>query len=400
MKIALYDTLINGHHINYLLPILNFLNKKNVEVLFITSKEIREHHLHNKIKNLAKIKYLDINSSKNPFIRIFNKTKEINKAYKHADNWNADTFHFLYFDFLEIPLLFLNLLNVNKFNFKVICTLHWVHFSGNFLGEDRNKIKSFYDYVQKKSLNYLFKTEKIDKLFIHIDEMKIILNKELNIDNNLIETIPYPTDIFDKKLSQKEARKNLNLPAKKVLFLFFGGLRYDKGIDLLLKCVSRIEGNFKLIIAGKEDYFKRKDIKLLIKNNNIQDKVITRIEFIPEDEMGLYFISSDAVVLPYRNIFKGQSGPLLQACYAQKPIIAFNSGILGEIVKNNNLGILAKSESVKDLGDKLDYFMNNMDYINKSYNQNLINYYKSNQKNKMVKSLYKKYLNISSKQNK
>jgi len=392
MKITLYDKSIKGHHLQYLLPLLIFLNKKKIEVLFITNKKVEDHHLHNKIKKLAQVKYLNISENKNPFIRILDDLKNIKKTYTYAYNWGTDILHFLYFDFLEIPLFLFNLINKSKFDFKVISTLHWIHFSGELFGEKRGIIRSIYDSVQKKSIGFLFKKEKINKLLVHIEEIRPLLQEELNINEHYIKTIPYPTDEFKNILNKDEARKELNLPKDDILFLYFGGLRYDKGIDLLLQSAKNIKKDFKVIIAGKEDYFNKNDIESMIKSYNIKDNIIKRIEFIPDNEMGLYFISSDAVVLPYRNIFKGQSGPLLQACYVKKPIIAFDSGVLGKIIKNNNLGILAESESVNDLSKKLNYFIENQKNIREKFSLNLQEYYKKNTIKKMTEKVYNIYL--------
>lgn len=394
LKVTLYDKSIKGHHLQYLLPLLIFLNKKKIKVLFITTKKIKNHSLHSRLKKLAEIKYLDITETQNPFIRIINDFKNIKKAYLYANNWDTDIFHFLYFDFLEIPLLIFNYINRKRYDFKVISTLHWVHFSGGKFGEKRGLLKAIYDNCQKKSLNFLFKKGKLSKLLIHIEEIKSILLEELNVNDSFVETIPYPTDIFNKNFSKEKARKKLNLPQNDLLFLYFGGLRYDKGIDLLLQSVQKSKDDFKIVIAGKEDYFKKDDIESMIKSYNIKDNIIKRIKFIPDSEMGLYFISCDAVVLPYRNIFKGQSGPLLQASYVKKPIIAFDSGILGDIIKNNDIGILAESESILDFSRKLNYFIRNKKSIEKRFNLNLKTYYKKNTKEKMTEKVYKVYLDL------
>jgi hypothetical protein len=47
---------------------------------------------------------------------------------------------------------------------------------------------------------------------------------------------------------------------KRPLLLAFGGLRYEKGIDLLLASLTHMEQEATLIVAGPESNFKKSDL--------------------------------------------------------------------------------------------------------------------------------------------
>ena len=363
MKIVLYDLRVSGHHLKYALTLIENLAKKGYEILYITGPGIKKRDEFEKLNSIIEIKVYK-HTGKNKFLYYYFKIRNLIKAMKDANKWGADIFHLLYFDYNEVPFFIqflISSLNFKKNDFKVLATLHWVHYLNN------NKKRNI-RYYWKKFNMYKSKTK--------------------------IKSIPYPTDVFNKKVNRKEARKKLNLPAKLPLFLYFGGLRYDKGIDLLLDALKFTNKKFKLIIAGKEDYFSRKFINLIINKKNLKEKIIKKIKFIPNEEVGLYFQSIDAIILPYRNNFLGQSGPLLQACYARKPIIAFNSQIIGSIIKKYEIGLLAKNNSPEDLAYKIDYYLKNKKKLDEKFENNLYNYYLKNTKEKMVKKIEKIYKKI------
>ena len=151
------------------------------------------------------------------------------------------------------------------------------------------------------------------------------------------------------------------LPDQNV-FLFFGLLRRDKGIEYLLKAVSLLkkECSFILIVAGAPVHYHKEEIIFQVKNLGINDRVILRLDYIPESEVSNYFFVCDALVLPYTKIYAGGSGPLFNeggACPHGKPAIVSNVSEMGSAVKKFKLGFVFKSENPSSIAAALKAFM-------------------------------------------
>jgi glycosyltransferase involved in cell wall biosynthesis len=155
----------------------------------------------------------------------------------------------------------------------------------------------------------------------------------------------------DKNINSQLKEKIL-IPEGVVTFLFFGQIKKVKGLDILIRAASNLyykdtDHRFILLIAGKF-WHEDKDYYLsLIENSGIKDKIISRFEFIPDDELPVYFSMADIVVLPYREIY--QSGVLLLSMSYSKPVIASNIPGMSSIVEDGKNGWLFESESIEDL---------------------------------------------------
>jgi glycosyltransferase involved in cell wall biosynthesis len=151
-------------------------------------------------------------------------------------------------------------------------------------------------------------------------------------------------DTFGNPVSKEEARNHLNLDNKDKILLFFGFIRQYKGLDLLIKAMAdeRIRKlQIKLLVAG-EFYEDNKPYLQLIKENNLDNHIILRTEFIPDSEVRYYFCAADGVVQPYKNAT--QSGVTPLAYHFEKPMIVTNVGGLPAMVPDGKVGIICKPE--------------------------------------------------------
>lgn len=128
------------------------------------------------------------------------------------------------------------------------------------------------------------------------------------------------------KLEQAKAKKQLGLPLKQKIIIYFGFVSWYKGADWLVKQMSKYEGRgVILVVAGGPSYsladkphYKRYYngiIKLIETNPNIR---ITG--FLTEEQVAQYMSAANLVVLPYRG-FMGSSGSLSQALSYSKPFM-------------------------------------------------------------------------------
>ncbi|MEE9438352.1 MAG: glycosyltransferase [Saprospiraceae bacterium] len=150
---------------------------------------------------------------------------------------------------------------------------------------------------------------------------------------------PHPVyDHFGNITSRDEAIKTLKLDAKYNYMLFFGLIRDYKGLDLLLNAFSSKDFDIlpiRLIIAGEYYADKEKYIKI-IKDNNLERRVVQVDKFIPDSEVSLYFNACDLVVQPYKTAT--QSGVTQIAYHFNKPMIVTDVGGLKEMCPNEKVG--------------------------------------------------------------
>ena len=95
------------------------------------------------------------------------------------------------------------------------------------------------------------------------------------------------------------------------------------------------------MIAG-EFYEDEKPYLDLIKELNINDRIILKTHFIPDSEVKYYLCAADCVVQPYRNAT--QSGVTPLAYHFEKPMIVTNVGSLPDLVPNGKAGIVCEPD--------------------------------------------------------
>lgn len=158
--------------------------------------------------------------------------------------------------------------------------------------------------------------------------------------------IPYPC--FLDCPQQKGAGYRHRTPR----ILALGGTRYDKGLDILLEALQKVQEPFELVIAGKQEDFDEAFIRR--QAENYQDSVRLFLHFLTEGEVGKQLQAADIIVLPYRKVFDGASGPMCEGIYLGKTIIGPEHGSLGTLIKKNHVGYTFESENTDSLAKCLE----------------------------------------------
>ena len=163
-------------------------------------------------------------------------------------------------------------------------------------------------------------------------------------------------DNFGEKISKEEARINLKISESDFVFLFFGFIRAYKGLDLLLQSIKILKekepaSNWKLVIAG-EFYEDRSRYDQLIKELQIEDRLILKTDFIPDSEVRNYLCAADCVVQPYRNAT--QSGVTPLAYHFEIPMIVTNVGGLPSLVPHQKAGLVCLPEASSIAGAMIE----------------------------------------------
>ncbi|GAB4544395.1 MAG: hypothetical protein Fur0020_13750 [Thermodesulfovibrionia bacterium] len=240
----------------------------------------------------------------------------------------------LLFPFYMTDLILIK--RLHRRGISVIITLHEVLAHRGFLG----------NRIDRLLISNLCRNA--DLILAHTKGLKSEMETLLSIKGDKIRVVPH--GFFELPRSRKKREvigEMYNLPPDKKILLFFGEIRENKGLDDLLKAVSRLSNDYYLLIAGtvtgsKEpplDYYKD-----LMRRLAIEDRVSWINRFINEEEIPDIFEVSDAVILPYKRSFHAQSGVLNLAVGFERPCIVTDVGGIGEVVKRHNIGVVVKPD--------------------------------------------------------
>jgi len=145
------------------------------------------------------------------------------------------------------------------------------------------------------------------RLIVHYEDGKRQLADHWGICPDHIDVIPHGIMPVQNPPDQTDARKKLNLPQDRQIILFFGGIRPNKGLDVLLKALEIVKARNEkvlLVIAGcLLGRFSFDAYSDMIRKAGLSEHVRTFIDFIPEEEVDYFFAASNLVVLPYLSYY-------------------------------------------------------------------------------------------------
>ena len=185
--------------------------------------------------------------------------------------------------------------------------------------------------------------------------MKSELREDFGVREQAVTVIPFGINnaVRDTDITPAEAKRRLSIGGQERTILFFGRIRPYKGLEYLLSAFQEIlakDPNYRLIIAGEpmKGYEKYcKEIRRTIDHSDIRDRIVSRFEFIPDEQTELYLKAADALVLPYKNI--SQSGVLFLAYRFGTPVIAADVGSFREDIIEGRTGFLYRPGDTADL---------------------------------------------------
>lgn len=256
---------------------------------------------------------------------------------------------------------FSSLRKIKKSKGDLFITSYWMSFFGpmmgfwaQFLPEKTVKIALIHNLIphEKRFFDSAF-----NRYFLNQYDGFILLSDAVR--NDVLEFKPgantlvlkHPSyEQFGVRMDQKQARDILQVnPAKKTL-LFFGLIRDYKGLDSLLEAFSFLDESFQLIIAG-EVYGERNHYDKLIQESKNQ-QIIFIDQFIPSEDVKVYFSAADLCVLPYKTAT--QSGIKAMSDVFHLPTLVTRVGGLHEEISENVNGFVIRDASAISLANQID----------------------------------------------
>ena len=156
--------------------------------------------------------------------------------------------------------------------------------------------------------------------------------------------------------SGDEIRARHGIPSNARVVLFFGSVRSNKGLDILIDALGQVaDDRLWLVVAGQsagrseasvESYGSKLD-------PDMRKRTVWITQFIPDHEIPEIFAMSDVLVLPYRSSFASQSAVLGMAIAVGIPVIATRAGEIGPTVARYGLGRVVDPDSAPALSQAL-----------------------------------------------
>jgi D-inositol-3-phosphate glycosyltransferase len=273
------------------------------------------------------------------------------KLILYAATSTPKLFHILWnnkFELFDRTLLMLYYRMLGK---KIVLTVHNVNAGKRDLNDS---------FLNRLSLRIQYNL--CHHIFVHTEGMKSELVSDFAVTADKVSVIPFGINNTapNTALTSVEAKRRLGVSSDDKTILFFGNIAPYKGLEYLVAAfaeLSRRDSNYRLVIAGRpkgsENYWNRLHQSIL--NKGLQDRVVERIEHVPDDQTELYFKAADVLVLPYRRVF--QSGVLFLGYSFGLPAVAADIGTLKEEIIEGRTGFVFKPQDPSDLANVItNYF--------------------------------------------
>jgi glycosyltransferase involved in cell wall biosynthesis len=180
-------------------------------------------------------------------------------------------------------------------------------------------------------------------------------------------------ECYKSEEAYESTKNKFGFDSKNKVLLFFGYIRKYKGLDVLIEAIPDILKEIpeaRLLIVG-EFYDDPTPYLNRIKELGISDYIKIVNKFVPNEEVGEYYLACDLNILPYKSAT--QSGILNVSYGFFKPVLVTNVGGLTEFVGDGKTGIVTEPNSpaaivkgVLDffkLREKVDFTGNIKSYI-------------------------------------
>lgn len=156
-----------------------------------------------------------------------------------------------------------------------------------------------------------------------------------------VRCVPHPTyAVFRMDRWTKEAaRHELALNLEDRLLLFFGFVRPYKGLHHLLAAMPVILEQIEITLLVVGEFWRgRAETESQIAQLGLGERVKLIDQYVPNEEIDLFFAAADLVVLPYESATG--SGILQIAMGLERPAVVTNVGGLAEIVVHGETGLI------------------------------------------------------------
>jgi len=208
-------------------------------------------------------------------------------------------------------------------------------------------------------IEYLFKRVFIGMglckhIFVHCEKAKDELLTTYGLDEaakSRMTAIPHGhyIDDYENTVERPTAQQEIGVEDAENVFLFFGLIRPYKNVVSLIETFKRVATpDERLVIAGKpSDEAIGQRVRKAVDDD---DRIRTRLQFIPSDHIQVYMNAADAVVLPLENIT--MSGSTILGMSFGRALIVPRVGCIPEVIGDDG-AVMYDPDDTDGLADAL-----------------------------------------------
>jgi glycosyltransferase involved in cell wall biosynthesis len=190
-------------------------------------------------------------------------------------------------------------------------------------------------------------------LIAHDDETAENVRHELAVREKRVHVVPHGSyiGVYPPGRPRSAVRAELRIALDAFVFLCFGALRPEKGIDLLLEAFCELEHeNAILIVAGRPEDPASGWRTVRAFRDDARIRPI--LGSVPDDRVAELFAASDAAVMPRSETWT--SGSLILALSLGVPVVAARLRAYEELLGGERAGWLFAPKDVDSLRETLE----------------------------------------------
>lgn len=260
------------------------------------------------------------------------------RACRRARAVGVDIMHFANINHLTYPF-WRPALNASRA--KVVATVHDVR---------RQKAMVNRRYEDQQLRNFY---RRADALFVHGQNQVDELNAFAGVEPSRVHVVPHGLLDYGPSVNEPATlRSRFGLPLEKQVALFFGNIRDEKNLDLMLRALAGFRSSLHLLVAGRDGAKGQKTLdyyQSLAKELGVQDCVTFLSGYLPDERVPELFSVADWVALPYSRRFTSQSGVLNVAVQYQRAVVISAAPTFEETIRVCDVGVLVAPDDLGSL---------------------------------------------------
>lgn len=342
----------------YALGVATALTSAGVIVDFIGSDD----HVVRELLANPRVNFHNLRGAQRPQVsRVTKVLRVLNYYFRlicYAAKAKPAIFHILWNNKIEIFDRTLLMLYYKLLGKCLILTVHNV---------DKSKRDGGQSFLNRFSLRWQYRLS--DHIFVHTEKMKTELVTEFGVAKEKVSVIPFGINntVPNTSLSTADAKQQLGITKDEKTLLFFGNIAPYKGLEYLVAAfieLSKECSTYRLIIAGSvkncQTYWRAVEQSIIL--SGVGERIIRKIEYVPDEDTEIYFKAADVLVLPYTYIF--QSGVLFLGYSFGLPAIASNAGSMQEDVIQGKTGFIYEAKNPAALAEAIRVYFRSDIYRN------------------------------------
>ena len=367
-----YDSSSSGHHGEFFENIIYSLNDYHAPkslILASPSLKTRLDSFKDKIGSKISLIYLnsdEIYSILNTKGRVKKGFKEVEIIERYLTTHKVKHLILLNLGIQMIPLGFYKSLPNISIRGIYLQNISFANRGINLKEKRKILVRRFRQFV---NLKLMLSNQKVSKVYI-LNDKKAAKYLNAVFRTNKFEMLydPLPATSLGIKLKNEDSEY--------FEFSFVGMIQKRKGIIEFLNALLRIKDNLPkkirvnfLGLNSDDPEYRRLVLELTQSLESEMIKFRFHNTFIEYEALNNALYNSDCIVAVYKNHFYS-SGMLAHSCKFKKPLLVSKSGLLGEYVRENKLGLSVDPNNSQDYSKAILSMINNHYNYNSGFSEN------------------------------